>query len=155
MIIPNLRPFLIFGLILALIAFSVGIYPECIILDPKDSSTFNSWSSCDEGQQMFAIKEYNVDLFDEPFDGESRFAFSNTGSGQFCMESAFATALSENLFSDIVFKIESDNRLELILSVFDDIDEDEVSFQYSFKENGWVHEEGWLTSVENYKVSEF
>lgn len=154
MTILHLRPFLVSGLILAAITFCAA-FPECIFLDPKDRSTFDLWSSCEGDQQMFAVKEYTVDLLDEPFDKESRFAFANTGSGKFCMESGFATANSENLDSDIVYKIESENPsgFKFILSVYDDVEEDVLS-QIAFAEIGhWVREEAWLTSVENYRVN--
>lgn len=62
--------------------------PECIVFDPLDSSTFDSWTDCGADYKKFELKEYSQLPSLEPFDPEARFVMAASGPGDFCIVNA-------------------------------------------------------------------
>lgn len=127
---------------------------ECIILDPTNPSSFDTWINCGDQRQLLTRMEYNVDIDLAPYGSDSLFVFANSGSGSFCMESPYAVTLSENLFSEVVYRTIS--RVQTSPSTFQ-INiygtEDESLVTYSKEEDGnWSFMEGWMMPISVYKV---
>lgn len=129
---------------------------ECIIMDPRDGSSFDTWTDCSTGEAPFTVIEYGEERTEvTPYDPEGRFALTNSGGGQFCMQSPLATTLDENLFSEIVYRIDSQQSgANLYIAMLQE-DSTEI-FVYTLSEVGdWVVLSGWLDNRGVYKVSGF
>lgn len=65
------------------------------------------WHACDGVEKTFVPLEYTVDIFEEPFEKTSLYAFGNTEAGVHCIETDLATTISEDVYFEIVYLIKS------------------------------------------------
>lgn len=156
---PPRLPILIANFLLCLLLFLIvprcdAEQPsECVVVDPKDSSTF-IWESCGNLELSFTMKEYGVDLLMTPHDQDSKFAYSNVGWGEFCMESVYATSISENVYSEIVFKIETEYPGDAVLELIVYNSFNDVEYQYKLADaNEWKIVKDWYMPIGDFKVS--
>lgn len=132
----------------------VGQSAECIILSPINPSSFDSWISCGDQRQILTRLEF-VDVDVLPYRSDSLFVFTNTGSGSFCMDSPYANTISEELFSEVVFRTISTTPQSLSsfqIHIYGT--EDDPLVTYSKEEDGsWSFLKDWMMPVPVYKVN--
>lgn len=125
--------------------------PECIILDPLDRASFDLWTDCGNGKPTLTVKEYKSEVAFDPYDPEAKFVFTNTGSGEFCIKTGLVSSLSDNLRSQIVYRVDQGSA-NLQVSLLDETDTSQMDY-FLFGVGDWYSLDDWLSSFESYKVS--
>lgn len=124
--------------------------PECIILDPLDRASFDVWTDCGNGKATLTVKEYKSEVTYDPYDPEAKFVLTNTGSGDFCIQTGLVSTFSDNLRSQIIYRVEGKANLQV--SLLDETDTSLMEY-FLFGVGDWYILEEWLSSFESYKVS--
>ena len=143
-------------LLLLLVGLVKGVqYKNCIVLDPKDQTTFEYWKPCADGSETFTIKAY-AELPMAPFKDDSQFAFVADSAGTFCIETDYTTVPAENLKVDIVYLVMSTDPESTVAKfrLYNDEDEENALTEFDLADlNEFTELSDSVETFSTFKVS--